>query len=165
MESLMPHLVEVHRMARLHHLLGDPHVHARAWALVDGEGYLREAASAFVHLMREEWPDWRGGRLPESMCAILCKRGAYVGRALSFRAEPRESFWFAQARHKTDVDALGAREREVALRYSRGQTHTAIASELGISPATVRNHVAHCYKRLAVSNKAELLQRLGSLPD
>ena len=58
------------------------------------------------------------------------------------------------------VDMLTAREREIVERYAQGETHATIATALALSPATVRNHIAHCYRKLAVNNKAELVRRL-----
>lgn len=45
-------------------------------------------------------------------------------------------------------------------RYAHGETYAAIAKALLISPSTVRNHIAHCYRKLAVNNKVELAQRV-----
>jgi DNA-binding CsgD family transcriptional regulator len=52
---------------------------------------------------------------------------------------------------------LSAREREIAMLYGKGQTSKEIADELCISPTTVRNHVAAIYRKLAISNKTELV--------
>jgi DNA-binding NarL/FixJ family response regulator len=51
------------------------------------------------------------------------------------------------------------REREIAARHAKGETHS-IAVALSLSPATLRNHLAHCFKKLGVSNKVELASRL-----
>ncbi len=83
-----------------------------------------------------------------------------AARSVVLRASTCDEFLLLVARQASDIDKLGAREREVALRYARGESHAAIAAALGIAPATVRNHIARCYKRLAVNNKAELARRL-----
>jgi DNA-binding CsgD family transcriptional regulator/transcriptional regulator with GAF, ATPase, and Fis domain len=54
------------------------------------------------------------------------------------------------------LPGLSSREREIAMLYAEGKTSKAIADELCISPTTVRNHVATVYRKLRVSNKAEL---------
>ena len=60
--------------------------------------------------------------------------------------------------HHVPVDLpLTERERHVADSLSRGLTYGEIASDLGISPNTVRNHVANVYKKLSVRSKVELL--------
>ena len=55
---------------------------------------------------------------------------------------------------------LSPREGEIATRYATGETYSAIAGSLLLSPATVRNHIAHCFRKLGVNNKAELVRRL-----
>jgi hypothetical protein len=45
-------------------------------------------------------------------------------------------------------------------RSAPGETYSAIAASLSLSPATVRNHIAHCFHKLGVNNKAELVWRL-----
>ena len=47
-------------------------------------------------------------------------------------------------------------------RYANGETYLVIASALALSPTTVRNHIAHCFKKLDVKNKAELANLLGN---
>jgi DNA-binding CsgD family transcriptional regulator len=54
------------------------------------------------------------------------------------------------------LSGLSAREQEIAMLYAEGKTSKEIADELCISPTTVRNHVATVYRKLQVSNKAEL---------
>lgn len=49
------------------------------------------------------------------------------------------------------------REREIAESLAQGLTYGEIAENLGISPNTVRNHVANLYKKLSVRSKVELI--------
>jgi DNA-binding CsgD family transcriptional regulator/transcriptional regulator with GAF, ATPase, and Fis domain len=56
----------------------------------------------------------------------------------------------------SQLAGLSSREREIATLYAEGKTSKEIADELCISPTTVRNHVATVYRKLQVSNKAEL---------
>jgi len=51
---------------------------------------------------------------------------------------------------------LSERESDVARRYADGRTYKEIAEALFISPATVRNHLAHIYRKLEINGKAEL---------
>ncbi len=63
-------------------------------------------------------------------------------------------------RHNSDtskLSRLSPREREIAQLYSKGQTSREISEELCISQTTVRNHVATVYRKLEISNKAELV--------
>lgn len=56
--------------------------------------------------------------------------------------------------------SLSAREREIAGIYAQGKTSKEIADKLFISQTTVRNHVASIYRKLRISNKAELINLL-----
>jgi len=65
---------------------------------------------------------------------------------------------------------LSRREKVVAECYTTGQTYKQIAAQLYIAPATVRNHLAAIYRKLGVSNKAELIRvvaesaSIGTMP-
>lgn len=60
----------------------------------------------------------------------------------------------------TDMEPLSTREREVAGHYAQGSTYHEIAGQLGISPSTVRTHLAAIYRKLKVTSKLELYARL-----
>ena len=55
---------------------------------------------------------------------------------------------------------LTMREFAVAEHYAAGLSYKEIARELGISPATIRNHIAAIYRKLEINNKAQLIHRL-----
>ncbi len=60
---------------------------------------------------------------------------------------------------------LSKREREIAEAYARGESYHQVADQLGISPATVRTHLATIYRKLEVSSKIELFRALqGASP-
>jgi len=52
---------------------------------------------------------------------------------------------------------LTDREKDIAESLAQGLTYGEIAENLGISPNTVRNHVANIYKKLSVRSKVELI--------
>lgn len=60
------------------------------------------------------------------------------------------------------VRALGlsAREAEMAVMISRGLANKEIASELRISPATVRTHIYNLYQKVGARSRVELLNKL-----
>lgn len=60
------------------------------------------------------------------------------------------------------LERLSPRERSVAQHYANGLSHKAIAEQLSIAPVTVRNHIASIYRKLSVSNKAELANLMAS---
>ena len=58
---------------------------------------------------------------------------------------------------------LSRREFTIAEHYSQGQTYKEIARNLGVSPATVRNHIASIYRKLGINNKAQLVHRFAEI--
>jgi len=161
-ELLMPHLVEAHRAVRLRHFLKVPTTRNRVWSLVDGRGYLREASPAFITYLSANWPGWSGSRLPEPLVTSVQAGRAFKASAIHFEVKPYGQFYFIQGRSDGALDLLSEREREIAARYARGETYSAIAASLSLSSSTVRNHIAHCFRKLGVSSKVELAHRLES---
>jgi len=159
-EWLMPHIADAHRAARLREVLDDPRQRRDCWAVADERGFLREINPGFVHCLRQHWPDWQGSRLPEALLAMMREgQPARIGQKL-LHVEKRGKFLVLQVTDAHPLDKLSPREREVAARYARGETHATIAAALALSTSTVRNHIARCYRKLAVNNKAELARRV-----
>jgi len=159
-ELLMPHLVDAHRHARLRAVLGGSNARQDRWAVADVRGYLREASPGFVHAVRERWPTWQGSRLPADLLDCVREAQPYASRALRLQIAPKGDFRYVEVMAQSVLDRLSAREREIATRYAQGATYAEIAVGLGLSPATVRNHIARCFRKLAVNNKAELVLRV-----
>ena len=159
-EWLMPHIADAHRAARLREVLGDPRDKRECWAVADERGFLREITPAFVHCLRRTWPSWQGSCLPEELHAPVREAQSTRLGPQRLSVEARGIYRFLRVSHASSLDTLSSREREIVGRYAQGETHAAIASALGLSPATVRNHIAHCYRKLAVNNKAELARRV-----
>ncbi len=159
-ELLMPHLVEAHRVVRLRHFLKTPAVVNREWAVVDAHGFLREASPAFIARVSGLWPAWSGSALPEPLASSVRAGCAYVSPELRLEVTPCGQWRYLSARPDGAMAQLSIREGEIASRYASGETYSAIARSLSLAPATVRNHLAHCFRKLGVNNKAELVRRL-----
>ena len=159
-ELLMPHLAATHRAAWLRHFLRRPGHLSQAWAVVDRRGLLREASPSFMASLHQHWPDWSGGHLPAPLAATVQAGQSHVAGTWRFDVSDCGEYRFVLARSTGALAQLSAREREIALRYASGETHSAIARALSLSPATVRNHVAHSFRKLGVANKVELSLRL-----
>ena len=83
------------------------------------------------------------------------------GRGLTLHAQPDpDGGWLLRLAPRGAADELSPREREVAQRFAGGESNTAIARALGISPATVRNHLSHVYDKLQVRHRAGLIAAL-----
>lgn len=160
MELLMPHLTQAYRVARFRGAFGESENALRVWALADERGYLREAAAGFIHALRARWPDWQGGRLPEALLESVRLGDTWTAKRLTIEVTPKNRFRHLEIRPASPLDRLSPRESEIARRYARGDTHVAIARELGVSPSTVRNQLANCYSKLGVASKVELAARI-----
>ena len=159
-ELLMPHIADAHRMARLREVLDDPRTRRDCWAVADERGFLREISPAFVHWMRREWPAWQGSALPANLLPTVQDAVPARFGNQHLQVEKRGIYRYLLVTGARVLDGLSAREREIVERYAQGETYAVIAAGLGLSPATVRNHIAHCYRKLAVNNKAELARRV-----
>ena len=58
-----------------------------------------------------------------------------------------------------DLDMLSVREKEILEFLSRGLMYKEIASQLFLSPETVRKHVYHIYEKLHVNNRVAAVNR------
>lgn len=164
-ELLMPHIADAHRVSRLREVLDDPRERHACWAMADERGFLREINPAFVHCLRDHWPQWQGSRLPDELLAPVAEaRPVQVGRQ-QLRIEAHGIYRYLRVTRPSILDSLSPREQEIVQRYAGGETYAAIAKAIGLSPATVRNHISRCYQKLAVNNKAELAKRLARGPD
>jgi DNA-binding CsgD family transcriptional regulator len=160
LELLMPHVVEALRINEalgLHAVPADTSARA-ALAIAGPDGAILFAGPCFAGLMRREWPQWPGVHLPECVLDRFRATGSRVhaGCFIELSAQRCGALWFVHARAASLRTRLSSRERRVATLYGSGRSHKAIARELRLSPATVRNHLQHIYAKLGVNDKAQL---------
>ena len=62
-----------------------------------------------------------------------------------------------------DETELSPREQQIAEHYAAGCSYQEIAADLHIAPSTVRTHLATIYRKLEVSSKVELANRLNGV--
>lgn len=136
-----------------------------ALAVVDRRGMLHVADQALSDLMRREWPNWTGPLLPEVLQDHLRAHTPYRGQRLTVRFHPVADLWMVDLRAVTEAGRLTPREAEIARRFSRGDSHKDVAKALDIAPATARHHLREIYRKLDVSDKAELARKLQHEPD
>lgn len=58
------------------------------------------------------------------------------------------------------MERLTPREQQIAEAVSRGLRNRQIASEFGISPETVKRHLATIYDKLAIRSRVELAMHI-----
>ena len=106
-------------------------------------------AGADGYLLKDEPPR----EIVRSIQAVLEGRlvmsPLVAGKTLEFlRSRPAPS--------KTPADyQLTKRETEILLHLARGKSYQVVATELIISPNTVRSHIENIYQKLAVHSKVE----------
>jgi len=61
-----------------------------------------------------------------------------------------------QVSNRIFVESLTPREQQVAEAIARGLTNRQIAGEFGISPETVKRHLASIYGKLSLSGRVAL---------
>jgi len=130
-------------------------------ARVDGRGAFVQTTPAFAQAM------WAGVAPqdvmlePEILMAIARGRvWPLAGRRLSLSAVPDADGWLLRLQPSSAADLLSPRERDVAQRFARGESHQQIAQALSLAPATVRNHLSNVYSKLQVHHRAGLIDAL-----
>lgn len=86
--------------------------------------------------------------------------GVWIGWRLAARARP-STF----ARNDAALAALGLTRQEMKVleRLAAGRSNKEIARDLGLSPNTVKTHVANLYGKLDVSRRTQALGRARDL--
>jgi DNA-binding CsgD family transcriptional regulator len=129
-----------------------------ATALVDLRGVFLHCGQRFLELLRRQWTDWSEPRVPEELLSSLRQdRPVRIAEGtVSISVRPCGSALLLTAKELSSVDMLSPRELEIARKFATGSSYKQIASELVLSPATVRNLLQSAYRKLAVSDKAAL---------
>jgi two-component system uhpT operon response regulator UhpA len=84
----------------------------------------------------------------------------FHGRQITVLMTHSGTLLLLEVRRRAAVDRLSTRQRDIALLYAEGHTGPQIATQLGLSPSTVNNHLGVVFKKLAVSNKVQLLNAM-----
>lgn len=160
-EQVHPHLIESYAVSRIRQLVRaalPTNAESYSSAAVDASGCLQVVSSDFVQLLLDEWPDWRGPLLPADLKHLMeTKGGPHVGRCIVAKSIQAGEAVLLQVRWKRPADELTARESEIAEGFARGMTAKQVARELGVSPETIRSHLAVIYKKLRVKNQTQMV--------
>jgi len=83
--------------------------------------------------------------------------GAWVGIRLTARQAPDAEF----VRNEAAIRSLGLSPREVEIlaAFASGQSNKELARRLGISPNTVKTHVARIYEKLGVGRRVQAIDK------
>ncbi len=148
---LLPHLAAV--VAINQQLwLAQREAAGEAVALVTGNGQLRCVTQHGQRLLRQEWP---AGRVPWRRL-LAADGGGYVGHRIKLRLTHLGADWLVQMAICSPLMQLTPREWEIVRCFSQGRSYKVVALEIGLSPATVRNHLTRIYRKLAIHDKGAL---------
>lgn len=99
------------------------------------------------------------------IAAAFLALGVWVGSRL-FRREPRPEAFAPNARAQSSL-GITEREQEVLQLLADGRSNKEIAARLGLSPNTVKSHVARLFEKLRVARRTQailLARELGLVP-
>lgn len=167
-ELLAPHMVLAHATCRTLFVhaaaTGDRRSADSEVAVIDRFGVVHDQSPRFVSMLRREWSDWPGKRLPEPVLELVERRAAtrwqFLGSQVAADFVPVDDLCLVTARPRQVTDALTSRETAVARRYAAGGSFREIAESLKLAPATVRSHLRNVYAKLQVRNKTQLATAL-----
>lgn len=157
-ELLVGHLASALRLSQ-ECLLNEQAGAEEAHALVTRGGVVLQDRALFRQLMQEEWGKSQTV-VPVDALKQAQQKGVWRGNAIQLQVEPRGNQLILRAEPLYQTAHMTPRERDIAFRYAHGASHREVAQALHIAPSTVRNHLAHIYRRLNLHNKSELLQLL-----
>jgi DNA-binding NarL/FixJ family response regulator len=96
---------------------------------------------------------------------FACNASSIAAFARSLRVEGKQGETLLAGPVPDDIAlryALTDRERDMVPLIARGLANKEIASELGISAATVRTHIYNLFQKVGARSRIELLNKLGA---
>lgn len=131
-----------------------------ASGLISAEGTVQIADPRFFSLLEREWPALAPESVPEQAMALLLAGKPYRGTQIEITMVRQQDNHLCRIRPVKAIEILTPREFVVARRFAAGMSHKQIARELGVSHHTVRNQLAHLYRKLNLHDKASLAHYL-----
>jgi DNA-binding CsgD family transcriptional regulator len=112
------------------------------------------------------WARTHAGTIYVALIAVaFLVLGIWIGRRL-FRSEPRAGRFTPNVRAQSSL-GITEREGQVLQLLADGRSNKEIAARLGVSPNTVKTHVARLFEKLQVARRTEAIQlarELGLVP-
>ena len=131
-----------------------------ASGLITSEGTVEIADPRFFSLLEREWPETEPELIPPEVMEVLLSGKTYRGTQIEMTLVKQQGGHLCRIRPVNAMEILTPREFVVARRFASGMSHKQIARELGVSHHTVRNQLAHLYRKLNLHDKASLAQYL-----
>jgi len=131
-----------------------------ASGLITAEGSVQIADPRFFSLLEREWPEEAPEIVPADVMELLLSGKPFRGTQIEMTLVRQQDSHLCRIRPVNAMEVLTPREFVVARRFAAGMSHKQIARELGVSHHTVRNQLAHLYRKLNLHDKASLAQYL-----
>ena len=160
-ELIDPHLREAYEISMFLNMASELRTSValdEAFALLQTDGTIHYCNDYMILLLRSKVVDISKALFPESLLDKVKSLQSFEYKGIWFAPSELDSgliFLSARKEGRSDL-ALTEKEREVALRLASGDSYKKIGLILGKSPKTIQNQAASIYKKLGVSNKAEL---------
>lgn len=128
--------------------------------LINMQGTVDIADPRFFDLLEREWPELAPENIPDTVLEVLHAGKTWRGTQIEISLVRQHGFNLCRVRPINALEILTPREYVVARRFAAGMSHKQIARELGVSHHTVRNQLAHLYRKLDLHDKASLAHYL-----
>ncbi len=146
--------VREHAVVREHAAVRDASVPVGR-ALVDSRRRLVHWTEQFAVLLAGCSTVLRDGAVPRTWLRASSRRP--IGTAsIELRATHIGAHWTLRATPLPGCEQLTLRERAIASAFGDGKSYREVATDMGLSPAAVRNGLQRAYAKLGVCSKAEL---------
>jgi DNA-binding CsgD family transcriptional regulator len=140
--------------------LHDTILQQRASAIVCRNGAIEVADPGFTDLIGREWPTHCKRCIPLVVLDRIRNLEPYYGKSIEISSKELSRYLLCHARAFHPMPRITPAETAVARLFAAGKSHKEIASELRVSPNTVRSQIANLYSKLDVHDKAALAQKL-----
>lgn len=172
LETLFPHMVEalaINRQLAFGRVfgqeLGDGTANpAGSRALARPNGLLITCGARFAQMLRRQWPHWRESWLPPQLLqALRCSCGSVsiANGDINISFQRMGELIFLSATERLRIAVLSQRELQIARLFANGHSHQHIATELELSPTTIRNALQRSYRKLQINDRTELVRMVG----
>ena len=131
-----------------------------ASGMISVEGVFEIADQRLFDLLEREWPEMAPESIPPHVMEALLMGKTFRGTQIEITLHRQHGSLYCRVRPVGAMEILTPREFVVARRFAAGMSHKQIARELGVSHHTVRNQLAHLYRKLNLHDKASLAQYL-----
>jgi DNA-binding CsgD family transcriptional regulator len=133
-----------------------------ASGLITQDGQVEIGDQRLFDLFEREWPESAPDRIPAHVMEILAAGKTFRGTQIEINLYRQNGQLTCRVRPVGAMEILSPREFVVARRFAAGMSHKQIARELGVSHHTVRNQLAHLYRKLNLHDKVSLAQYLAT---